>query len=157
MGHWFLPFVIVRACMCSVMMLCSAFGQPRHCLPRARSGKRRQLLACWADQFTAALLCAILRSRDRCCGGERKSRTRYHINHLEPADASDATRTSCLIVCPSTIFEIPLPSIQCNRKDAAQVQVIEAPKDARGKSGGGHGRCEGGGFARGLDREIQCE
>lgn len=92
------------------MMLCSAFGQPRHCLPRARSGKRRQLLACWADQFTAALLCAILRSRDRCCGGERKSRTRYHINHLEPADASDATRTSCLIVCPSTIFEIPLPS-----------------------------------------------
>lgn len=48
--------------------------------------------------------------------------------------------------------------VQCNRRnDAAQVQILEAPKDARGEGGGSHGRCEGGRFAGGLDCDIQCE
>lgn len=55
-------------------------------------GKRRQLLACWADQFTAALLCV-----------ETVSEWSHpypvpHINHLETADATDdATRTSSYV------------------------------------------------------------
>ena len=95
LGYWFLPFACV--------LLCRFRFWSTVPFERGRVSGASCLLV---GQINSPQPCFV--SRDRCCDGERKSRTRYHTSIILNRRA--CLLTSCLIVCPSTIFEIPLPS-----------------------------------------------